>query len=105
MKALGGISDVGDTTLQYYERAATVFLERFRCIWDEHMARRRKWLSNDTHYYICGGEWCRWIIHYHDNIQGQEEDNDGLDDVFEFKDIEVDLSDYHRMTHGRVLVN
>lgn len=105
-QALEGI-DKGN--LKFFRDATKVFLERYRYIFEKHMVA--KWLGSTTHHYILGGdkyharEWARWMINYRENVRGADEENEGLDDAFTFTNVEVELGDHHKMTHGCVKVN
>ena len=115
MQALNGIGD-GECGQEYFERATKVFLERFRFVWENHMAR--KWLSSDILHYMIGGEkyhareFAKWIVQYResrdsDSSEVEEEDDDlSLDiEACRFEDIDITLDDHHKMTHGAVTIN
>ena len=118
MKALNGVGS-GECDQEYFEKATTVFLERFRYVWDKHMGS--KYLSSNILHYTLGGdryharEFAQWLVDYKDSTslsdtqtQDVEDEDDGLNFELEactFRDITITLDSHHTMTHGPVKMN
>jgi len=72
MKALNGVGS-GECDQEYFEKATTVFLERFRYVWDKHMGS--KYLSSNILHYTLGGdryharEFAQWLVDYKDSMK------------------------------------
>ena len=116
MKALNGVGS-GNCDQAYFKKATTVFLERFRYVWDKHMGS--KYLSSKILHYTLGGdkyharEFAQWLVDFEDSTspsdtQNVEDEGDGLNFELEactFRDIKITLDSHHTMTHGPVKMN
>ena len=54
MTALNGIDDHSEVGKDYFEKVATVFLDRFRLTFEKHVVSQ--WRSSKTLHYILGGD-------------------------------------------------
>jgi len=107
-KALQGLHE-GEDGLGYFQKAVTKFLERFRHVWEKHMAK--KWRSSRLVWYSLAGEprlakeMARWLVDYDQRIVDDDEEDSF--DFFAFgssRDETLTLAGVHKMSHGREVI-
>ena len=80
--ALKGLQDKGKYGRRYFMKAVQNFLERFRYVWEKHMAS--KYRSSRLVWYMLGGdphlasEFARWIVDFDERLVDEGEESSGV---------------------------
>lgn len=88
---------------KFFDKAATVFFQRFRYVFEKHVAAC--WRSDSILHYILGGhpvlakEFARWLVDYEVMQEAGDADADAEDlpdgEAFKFKDTEIHMGPNH----------
>merc|ERR1719188_372056 len=80
-------------------KAAQNFLERFRYVWEKHMAS--KYRSSRLVWYMLGGdphlasEFARWIVDFDERLVDEGEESSGVLHGFVFTSKTITLDEHH----------
>lgn len=90
---------------EYLDKAAAVFFERFRAIFDKHMVT--KWTSTEVVHYLLGGdkhhakEFARWLVYHKTKVSSGDSSTSAItpieeDDInFSFEEKVITLGEHH----------
>ena len=91
----------------FFDKASDVFLQRFRCVFEKHVAAC--WRSDSILHYLLGGnktlanEFARWLVDYKDKqdcaaeMQADDDESDSgvYGEEFSFNRFYVDMGTHH----------